>query len=465
MSDEIQRIIQRDIDSLPVLPEERWVPTSRASAVAPERGAGRSARLGSRAVRLAVTVLSIAAIITGAVVIGLALNARRGGIASPPPDTQGGIASPPLDTQDGFRYGLIVQQAGPVIRSEEDPNPIARLYAEPTHRGLHEFAVQHDVSPEGRRVLYWIYGAGPPGSLSPKTLALFDGADSSTRELVRLTREGATGAVWSTDGTGALIGVWWNDGFASVPALARLWTLDLGSGDVSEVGPIFGPSDGREPSASGSPVPTDANIHVRPLWWDRAADRIIAVVSRRNVNYASEIVIIDRGVLRSYPLEGRFLGHTISISPDGTRLAGARMRDFAVVVWSADDYGKRNEIVPHAGERILSVWWRPRTDQVFFMRDNALTDDPAKWSRLEVWRPGVDSARIVDPTPGFGLIFRFDGSAYLMRPETSSPISSEWDVVDPDSGQVIGHISDARVAGTLLLPAQAGEPTGRPPSR
>jgi hypothetical protein len=181
-------------------------------------------------------------------------------------------------------------------------------------------------------------------------------------------------------------------------------------------------------------------------------------VAAPNPNYVSSIMVIDHGAVSSTTLlaEEEFLTSTLAISPDGKSLAGARTRDFALVAWPIGDYAKRSEIVPAPGERILSLWWRPKTDQLYFLHDNALatTDPAALWSHLEVWRPGVGSARVVDAKAGPALLFRFDGSAYLMvRPGSTAQVA--YDVVDANSGRVLGQITNVRIAGTLLVPATA----------
>jgi hypothetical protein len=390
-----------------------------------------------------VGALSAVALVV-ALVIGAALSEHRAALGSPAPST---VAAD--------RYGLIVQAGGPVVRAENDPASIAQLYQEPQHRGPSELRVVHAVSPEGRRVAYWIWTPSPPGlgSLAITRLVVFDASSGAIRDLVALSKEAGSGVVWSTDGSGLLLGV-----VASVgpdlngPNLARLRTVDLVTGRTSDVGPAIG-ADGASGGAfepTTSQIAGAKNVTIRPLLWDRAADRIVALVAAGNPNYASSVLIIDRGTATSYPLIGEFLTGTVALSPDGKRLAGARTRDFALVVWDVDNYANREEIVPASGERILSLVWRPGTDQLFFMHDNALTTDPVKWSRLERWRPGVEPARVVNATPGPAIIFRFDGSAYLMSRDL--PTAASYDIIESESGVTIGSISNVRIAGTLLLP-------------
>ncbi|HEV8654270.1 MAG TPA: hypothetical protein VGR85_01995 [Candidatus Limnocylindria bacterium] len=380
--------------------------------------------------RIAAAIGLSAMTLVAALVLGAAIGERRAALSSIPPS--------PARTAD--RYGIIVASGGPVVRREDDATQIARLYDEPIHRGGSELGVLHGVSPDGRRVAYWIWGASPPGlgSLTLTKLALFDANSGTTRELLSLPDAAGSGVVWSTDGSGLLVGVGWNSGAASAngPNLARLRTIDLATGKADDVGPAI------DSGASG-------NATLRPLLWDRAADRIVALAAAGNANYATSIVVIDHGNAQSYVLDGHFLNYSIGISSDGKTLAGARTRDFALVAWPVADYAARTEIVPKPGERILSLWWRPRSDQLYFAHDNGLTADPAQWSRLEVWRPGVDSPRVVDPSPSvMGILFRFDGSAYFASYATAF---NSLELVETDSGRHLGTFSE-RIVGTLLLP-------------
>lgn len=403
--------------------------------------------------RVAGMVGATAVALVAALVLGTAIGERRAALASPRPTA--GVT--------GDRYGLIVQSGGPVVRSEDDPTPIARLYEEPVHRGGSELGVLSAVSPDGHRVAYWIWGASPPGlgSLALTKLALYDASSGTTRELLTLSNEAGSGVVWSTDGTGLLIGVGSAvSGYDDGPKLARLRTIDLASGKTEDLAPTVGsiassggPFNPNPEASPRTPAPP-GNVAFGPLLWDRAAERVVAVVAVGNTNYATGVMVIERGAARSYGLDGQFLTGSIALSPDGKTLAGARTRDFALVAWLVDDYATRREVVPATGERILSLWWRPRSDQLYFVHDNALTSDATKWSRLEVWRPWVDSARVVDPSPDVGgVLFRFDGSAYLLSRVRSSATLS-YELVESDSGRRLGSLNDTRVVGTLLLPRQ-----------
>ncbi|HET6702556.1 MAG TPA: hypothetical protein VFH14_12170, partial [Gemmatimonadaceae bacterium] len=440
--DSIGRELRAAIDSLPTI-----------SVPMPLHGPSPRARMSS--VFSATTILAGSALVLVlALVAGQTMGERRAPLASPPP----------MDTA----YGLIVQFGGPRVVREDAPTgvpPLAQLYPEPIHRGGAELGVVHATSPDGTRVAFWAWGASPPGlaSLSLTRMALYDAAAGTIRDVLSLPNEGGAGVVWSTDGSGLLISVIANAGAAEFGAqLAHLRTIDLATGTVTSVGPTVG----AQPASGGPPVratprPTQAlgaQITMKPLLWDRGSDLIVAAVAAPNPNYASSIMVIDHGVVSSYLLEGQFLTSTLAVSPDGKTIAGARTRDFALVTWPIADYARRDEIVPAAGERILSLWWRPKSDQLYFLHDNSLTTSGgAMWSRLEVWRPGAGAPRVVDDSAGPGLLFRADGSAYLMvRP--SSTAQATYDVVDANSGRVLGEITNVRVAGTLLLPG-GGTPT------
>jgi hypothetical protein len=433
------RDLSAAIDSLPTF-----------SVPMPLRGPSRRTT-AANVLRAATLLAGSVLVIVIALVFGQTVGDRRSALTSAPPSHNA--------------YGLIVQGGGPSVVREDDPTArLAQLYEEPVHRGLFDLGIVHATSPDGTRVAYWIWGPSPAGlgSLSLTRLALYDASAGTIRDVLSLPNEGGGGVVWSTDGSGLLISVVANRGGESGAQLAQLRTVDLATGTTASVGPALGAQSASGGPFAATPRPTPApgaQIGMKPLLWDRAGDRIVAAAAAPNPNYASSILVFDRGVLTStYALEGQFLTSTLAVSPDGKTIAGARTRDFALVAWPIADYSQRDEIVPASGERILSLWWRPNTDQLFFIHDNSLasTASSGSWSRLEVWRPRTASPRIVDADAGVGLLFRFDGSAYLMvRAGATAQVT--YDVVDANSGRVLGQITNVRVAGTLLLP-RAGNP-------
>jgi hypothetical protein len=394
---------------------------------------------------------ALALIVVLALVVGASLGAHRA--ASPQP------SSPPV----GSRYGLVVQSGGgPLVRAENDPSNIASLYAEPSHRGPFPLGVTGAVSPDGRQFAYWIPDVGPPGigGLGPMRLAVYDATTGSIRELLRLTSEMGNGVIWSTDGGALLFGVMWHadggngDGLNS----ARLRSFDLDTGKTSDVGP----GEGRPPVAPPPSYVAPTNVSVRPVHWDRPSDRIVATEASGNTNYATGVMVLKGGAISTeYALDGQFL-NTIAVSSDGTMLAGARTADFALAAWPITDYSARKEIVSASGERIISFWWRPRSDELFFMHDNALSRGVNQWNRLEAWRPSTTApSRVLDPaSPGSGIAFRIDGSAYF---RSSFDPTAPTELIETDSGKPIGTLvgRDAIVA-TLLLPAVAAHPTPQP---
>jgi len=431
------RRLSAAIDSLPTInvPMPLRGPSRRATA----RNVARATTMFAGSVLVVILAL----------VVGQAIGERRTAPSSAPP-------------ADNW-YGLIVQNGGPSVVREDDPAAqLAQLDEEPSHRGLFDLAVVHATSPDGARVAYWIWGPSPAGlgSLSLTRLALYDATAGTIRDVISLPNEGGGGVAWSTDGGGLLISVLANRGGESGAQLAQLRTVDLATGAVTSVGPTFGAQPASGGPFAASPRPSaapGAQIGMKPLLWDRAGDRIVAAVAAPNPNYASSILVFDHGVLTTtYPLEGQFLTSTLAVSPDGTTIAGARTRDFALVAWPIADYARRDEIVPAAGERILSLWWRPKTDQLYFFHDNSLatTASSGSWSRLEVWRAGAASPRVIDANAGVGLLFRVDGSAYLMA-RTNGTAQVTYDVVDANSGRVLGQITNVHIAGTLLLPHAA----------
>lgn len=435
--DALGRDLRAAIDSLPTF-----------SVPMPLRAPSRRSALGV-VLRASTMLAGSALLIVLALVVGQAMGERRSSLASSPPGEKA--------------YGLIIQSGGPSVVREDNPlASLAQLYQEPSHRGGVELGVVHAVSPDGTRVAYWIWGPSPAGlgSLSLTRLALYDATTGTIRDVLSLPNEAGGGIVWSTDGSGLLISVLSSGGSAqSGQQLAQLRTIDVATGAINNVGPAIGAQRASGgPFAPSTPLPTPTpggQIALKPLLWDRAADRIAAAVAAPNPSYVSSIMVIDHGAASSTTLlaEGEFLTSTLAVSPDGMTIAGARTRDFALVTWPIADYAKRNEIVPAPGERILSLWWRPTTNDLYFLRDISVTlpSGGSTATRLEVWRPGAGGPRVIDHTAGPSLLFRADGSAYLMvRPGSTAQVT--YDVVDANDGRVLGQIANARVAGTLLLP-------------
>jgi hypothetical protein len=427
------------------------LPTARAPARLVVRRPSRPWRAALRLIGAA-GVAGVALVL--ALVVGVQIGEHR---AASSPQPTGLVV--------GDRYGIVALGAGgPIVRAESDPTPLATLYAEPIHRGVDPLSATAAVSPDGHRIAYWIWDTSPPGlgSLSLERLALYDTSTGTTQELLRLSTEAASGVVWSTDGTGLLFAVWRPDpGYPDGPSSAQLRTLDLASGAIHDVGPVLSSPHIVAPPF-GVSVARDANL--RPLLWDRSSDRIVAVESVGNTSYATGILLVDHGSPRSYALDGAFLS-TIALSSDGTMLAGARTSDFALVAWPVTDYGARQELVPGTGERILSFTWRPRSDQLFFVHDNALMKAPlgANWSRLEVWRPGIAPARVVDPSGG-PIVFRLDGTAYFIK--RGADLSAPTEVIETDSGRQLASLpSIGPVVTSVLLPATAApRQTALPPA-
>jgi hypothetical protein len=416
--------------------------------------ARRPARGHTSAIRLPlIPAGALAVIVVLALVVGASLSAHRA--ASPQPS--------PLPARS--RYGLVVQSGGgPLVQAENDSTTIASLYAEPLHRGLAPLGVTGAVSPDGHRFAYWIPDVGPPGvgGLGPMRLALYDATTGSIRELLRLSSEMGNGVVWSTDGGALLFGVVWHAEGSAGDGLnaARVRTFELGTGQTSDVGPAMGGAPVAPPPGYVAPT----NVSLRPLHWDRTSDQIVAVEASGNTNYANGVMVLKGGAISSeYALDGRFL-NTIAISSDGTMLAGTQTSDFALVAWPIADYGARKEIVSAPGERIITFWWRPQSDELFFMHDNALSKGPpgSQWNRLEAWRPGTtEPSRVVDPAaPGSWIVFRIDGSAYF---RTSFDPTAPTDLIETDSGKRLDTLPGQRViVASLLLPAAAVHPTPQP---
>lgn len=322
------------------------------------------------------------------------------------------MATPP----GGDRYGLVV---GATVRSEADPRKIAELTAAPLNGA---------VSPDGRRIAYW--EASPSGG-EARVLRLFDiAAPAQERILVTLpATERADvstggGVVWSSDGSGLLIGVT-SVAYASTPppvggerpVYTALRDVDVSSGAVREVARLM------------------ASLPLRPVAWDRTS-RTAAAVGIGGGGYTGSYVFAHEGVAPTTTRMCCNIAPAIG-APDASRVLAVSFDPRALFIWPLAEPGRRTTMDAAVGERIERAIWRNAREIVVLIGGDA----PAA-QRLEVW--SVDGARRVVLHGAKNLAgLRADGTAAI----------ADGRVVDLDTGATwaIPGVTSLHYVATLLL--------------
>ena len=179
MSDEIGKVIRRDLDRLPVIPPDRWLP-----APTPSRAPGNT--LARRA--LVLVFVALFTLVAGASLARMRVELLPGSAASAPPGTPGSAGS------TGMPAGISREQAIAIVRSTRDIGRVDRVEAklmsfeeylqlagrvqahpgdprasavagfgitgDPAKRYLWVVAVSGEVWPNGRTPVY--FGGPPP---------------------------------------------------------------------------------------------------------------------------------------------------------------------------------------------------------------------------------------------------------------------------------------------------------------
>lgn len=231
----IGRIIQRDLDRLPVLAADRWLPQ-------PRRKSGGWLRPASAA-RLAKTLSIGLTVVVVAVAAGLGLADWRAH-RTPTDEPQAASAIPgPLNLAGGapsLGFGLVSTSANTLlVRSETTESaPLTFSPALP----------QVAVSPNGHEIAYWRVLPDRQTGQASFELVRSDVLDPAVRDrlLMRAAAGEAPGSlIWSSDGTGLLANTHTpptrgsDAGTAIRPTHATWFTIDVASGKTEKLPQTF----------------------------------------------------------------------------------------------------------------------------------------------------------------------------------------------------------------------------------
>jgi hypothetical protein len=356
--------------------------------------------------------LVVAAACSGASGVGT-INATPSPAAQASPTP----SSPTADAVLDDRFGFLIQKnnaseaiPGPVglkVRRESDPTPLYTLHTGTTY-GV-------KVSPEGRRIAYWSGQELRVIDLSPTARPL---------TLLKLTsKESSFQVVWSSDGTGLLIGVHGAGGsFANpVPGYTAIRVVDAAGGGLRQIVRI-------------------ANADVEPLGWDRTAHLIAAhEFTLKGTRYFDTVT--EGGLLKRvrsiseihFPqasdnaqwVFGR--GLINSTPPFGTTL---------LRVWPTASFADGVDLRSEGEGLILVQEWRPGTAEI-----GVLFAD-----RLELWTPSGTRRTfalpefLAAPNALSVLRFRADGKvAFIDRANSTDGVYAKGAAVAIDlaSGVIV----------------------------
>jgi hypothetical protein len=249
------------------------------------------------------------------------------------------------------------------------------------------------VSPEGRRIAFWVKNVLRVADVLPNAQA---------RSLITISpkSEYAGYIAWSSDGTGIVVGViGGGGGYADgPPGYTALRAVDVAGGTPREIARI-------------------KNANVLPLSWDRQARLIAAYepVASGTINYDT---VTEDGIVQRTPPGSQL--YFFQASPDAKQVFGRNLATGTgpflgttlLRVWPGGSFASGVEMRSVGGETIRAAEWRPGTSEIGVLFDN----------RLEFWTAGGERRTIaLPPLPPFApsnpnatLLFRVDGSAVLI---------------------------------------------------
>lgn len=324
------------------------------------------------------------------------------------------------------RYGVVVPGHSPYMRSETDGAHLGDL------PGDLDLAA---VSPNGRMVAYWQFGAGG----GARVLTVVDvAAPSRPRTLLDLpvSEVAATSTViWSSDGQGLLVAVNSTD-YVKQPVpdapnlYAALREVDLTSGSVREI------------------VRKEPGFPFYPIAWDRPRGIVAATQWGPGGFTAGYSVYRDGGPPQATGIPFTTLPRAIVASPDASRVLAFGF--FApdgheLHVSSLADPAQRTTLTAVGSARIVAAMWQSPREIVVSLTRSPDSNDA---DRLEVW--ALDGSRrvVIDAK------HRLDA----VRPDGTAAITS-LGVVDLATGALAEIPGRPRVVASVALVRTSPSPT------
>ena len=296
-------------------------------------------------------------------------SATRSAAASSP--TVSAAASPTGEAS--ARYGYVVIGGGGFAVISETGTTVHQSPCGAPGRPCDQAKIA--VSPDGKRVAYWIAAQGAPWELR-----VFDVASpTSSRTVATLPASFlGLGLRWSTDSQGVLFAAE-TEGYGGIRGGAGRATLS--AVDLTSAQPLAG---------DAMPVRTDGRFYV-PVAWDRTKKLFAAVLSGEG-GFAPEYAVADASGVREMkvPSGSSMIAGQIEASDDATRVLGIDIGANVVRIWPIADTTKSFDVGPGPGARISAAHWMPSSDRV-------------AWSvgeRLDIFIPQTESSRTVYSSSG-----------------------------------------------------------------
>lgn len=264
-----------------------------------------------------------------------------------------------------------------------------------------------NVSPNGRRIAY----------MSRQELRVLDLSYAARpRTLLTLpTGESSGHIVWSSDGTGLVLGVTGGGGGVAdaFPGYSAIRVIDVAGGPPREIV--------RVPSSN-----------IVPLSWDRQAKLIAAHEPFCCGSLKYDTLTEDGTLQRTSVADGVYVSQA---SADAKHVFSRNLAPTSLIrIWPVDSYAGGIDIRAAAGKTILDAAWRPGTSEL-----GVLFDD-----HLEFWNPSgarrTMALPVMPPLPAANpnavLLFRTDGSAAFINRRVDASVDKAYIVaVNLGTGQ------------------------------
>jgi len=394
------------------------------SNAAPERGRGTGIRwLAAGAVGILVVLIAV---------VALRSSPERPTVASPSATAVASAASPsatalsprPSATASitDARYGYLVIGGGGFALADESGTTIQQYGCGAPGRGCNETMLA--VSPDGRRVAFWLSGQTPRWEVRVFDVA----APTAVRPVVTLPEgfEGL-GMAWATDSRGLLFAAQ-TVGYGGITGGAGRATLS--AVDVTTPGP----------ATDVMPTRTDGAFY-RPLAWDRTRNIVAAVTSGEGGFVLEYAVKEGDRYSATRAAAGQFTAWQVDASPDATRVLAVDLTANVLRIWPLANYAGSFEVRPGPGGRISAARWRSAND--------------VAWSygeRLDVFVPQTDTSRTVyTASGGLRLVaLRPDGTGALVASGGTPNVSVGMVNVDMATGAATSR--PAMDVGQVVVP-------------
>jgi len=380
---DLTHLFVRDLDAIPLPPRAAW---------------RRSQKREHIAMRRSRSLLTAAAVLVLALVVGLQLRDRSGTAGSP--------SASPRPSPGATAPGAVAPTSGPSASMRATAIPSASavlndsfgfLVIEGSSKTLSNETgtaagtidgVLYAVSPTGDRIAYVVVGGGR-AVVHVRTFA--DNADRAGPSFGQ--EDGVTGIAWSGDGTGLLIATGRGVDTGPAPqAPARLQTFDLAGGALTVIA-----------------TRQDGKVYA-PIAWDRTAKAAAAAETGAG-GFGTAYLVFDLSrstvPVKSTPLPGRM--SIPRASSDGTLILSQDVDSKEIKYWPLGYI----EAMKSIGTATLGALWQPGSHRIGFISGDAFRLFEADDGSFSTPFRGIKGGTAAQPGTQLRA-FRADGSAVIL---------------------------------------------------